>query len=510
MIHHLSPDSIINVADFTSWKRLNNVVAYVHRFIENCRRRRTKQSIESGPLSREELYASEGFLFRLAQREGYNEEVVLLTANCKNTSDNVLPKSSRLYKLLPRLDERGVMRMRSRIAACQYATEDAKSPVILPNDHPVTILLINHYHQKFHHQNHAAVVNEMRQRFVISRLRVRYETVRKNCQRCKNESTVPRSPIMADLPAERLAAYTRPFTHIGVDYFGPMEVVIGRRTEKRWGMIATCLTTRAIHIELVNSLSTNSCIIALRNFLSRRGTPRTIRSDRGTNFIGASRELKRLREIIDYDQVAKEFVTAETSWHFNPPLAPHMGGSWERLIQSVKKNLLVICPSKKPTEEVLRSCLIEIEGTLNSRPLTHVPIDNESSTALTPNHFLLGSSDGSKPFTSLDDSGALLKQSWRTSQALANQFWKRWLSDYLPEITRRTKWYADEKPISVDDIVVIVDPNLPRNSWPRGRVIATHPSKDGRIRSATVKTSTGDYDRPVTKLAVLEVRCGEE
>ncbi|XP_055632708.1 uncharacterized protein LOC129773155 [Toxorhynchites rutilus septentrionalis] len=134
MIHHLSPDSVINVADFSSWKRLNNVVAYVHRFIENCRRRRTKQSIESGPLSREELYASEGFLFRLAQREGYNEEVVLLTANCKNTSDNVLPKSSRLYKLLPRLDERGVMRMRSRIAACQYATEDAKSPVILPND----------------------------------------------------------------------------------------------------------------------------------------------------------------------------------------------------------------------------------------------------------------------------------------------------------------------------------------------------------------------------------------
>lgn len=312
---------------------------------------------------------------------------------------------------------------------------------------------------------------------------------------------------MADLPAERLAAYTHPFTHVGVDYFGPMEVAIGRRTEKRWGMIVICLTTRAIHIELANSLNTDSCIIALRNFMSRRGTPRTIRSDRGTNFIGASRELKKLHEAINYEEVTKEFVTAETSWSFNPPLAPHMGGSWERLIRSLKKNLMAICPSRKPSEEVLRSVLIEVESTLNSRPLTHVPIDNESSPALTPNHFLLGSSDGSKPFTSLDDSGALLKQNWRTSQALANQFWKRWLSDYLPEITKR---FVDSKPITLNDVVVIVDSNLPRNCWPKGRVIATHPSKDGRIRSATVRTASGVYDRPVSKLAILDVRCGEE
>ncbi|XP_065080890.1 uncharacterized protein LOC135703571 [Ochlerotatus camptorhynchus] len=510
-VAHLSlSDPMIIVSKFSSWKKLINVVAYVHRFVGNCRRRSTNKPAENGPLSRDELYAAEGFLFRLAQLEGYADEVAFFLNNRSDTPDRTLPKSSRLYKLTPWLDDRRVMRMRSRIAACQYATEETKNPVILPNDHPVTSLLIAHYHEKFHHQNHEAIVNELRQKYVIPRIRVKYAATRKGCQRCKNESSIPQPPIMADLPAERLAAFTRPFTHVGVDYFGPMEVVIGRRTEKRWGMIVTCLTTRAIHIELANSLSTSSCIIALRSFMGRRGTPRTIRSDRGTNFIGASRELKNLQEAVDYEQVMKEFVTTETSWTFNPPLAPHMGGSWERLIRSLKKNLMAICPSRKPSEEVLRSLLTEVESTLNSRPLTHVPIDNESSPALTPNHFLLGSSDGSKPFTSLDDSGALLKQNWRTSQALANQFWKRWLLDYLPDITRRTKWFVDSKPIDRGDVVIIVDSNLPRNSWPKGRVIATQPGKDGRIRSATVRTSTGIYDRPVAKLAVLDVRRGEE
>lgn len=397
------------------------------------------------------------------------------------------------------------MRMRSRLSACQYVSEDTKKPVILPKDHPVTTLLINHYHKKFNHQNHEAIINEIRQKFVISRLRSRYRTIRRNCQMCKNELSTPQPPMMADLPPERLAAFSRPFTHVGVDFFGPMDVVIGRRKEKRWGMIAICLTTRAVHVELANSLSTDSCIIALRNFIARRGTPRTIRSDRGTNFVGASRALDKLRKITQ-EEISKEFVSVETNWAFNPPLSPHMGGSWERLIRSLKRNLMAIRPSRTPSEEVLRNMLTEVENTLNARPLTHVPVDDDSSPALTPNHFLLGSSNGMKPLVPLDDRGDLLKQNWRMSQALATQFWKRWLSEYLPEITRRTKWYVDTKPIAVDDVVIIVDPNLPRNCWPKGRIIATHPGKDGRIRSATVKTVNGVYDRPVSKLAVLDVR----
>lgn len=315
---------------------------------------------------------------------------------------------------------------------------------------------------------------------------------------------------MADLPPARLAAFAQPFTHVGIDYFGSIEVTVGRRVEKRWVLLATCLTIRAIHLEVAHSLNTSSCIMALRNFMARRGTPQKVYSDRGTNFVGTNRELMEVNEVMNEREFMKEFGKAGIEWVFNPPLTPHMGGSWERLIRTVKNNLTVVCLSARPSDEVFRNLLTEVENTVNSRPLSHVPIDDDSAPALTPNHFLLGSSNGSKPLTEIDDSGAALRQNWLTSQILANQFWKRWVTDYLPEITRRSKWFHRPQPIVVGDIVVITDPKLPRNCWPKGKIIATKVSKGDQVRSATVRTSSGIYDRPATKLAVLDVRCDGE
>lgn len=194
-------------------------------------------------------------------------------------------------------------------------------------------------------------------------------------------------------------------------------------------MLATCLTVRAVHIETVHTLNTASCIMALKNFIARRGIPRVIYSDRGTNFVGASRELREVEAALNEAEIMKEFVSTETKWVFNPPAAPHMGGSWERLIRTVKNNLMSISPSRTLREEELKNFLIEVENTLNSRPLTHVPIDSDSEPALTPNHFLLGSSNGTKPLTLIDDSGIVLKQAYTTSQILANQFWRRWVTE---------------------------------------------------------------------------------
>ncbi|XP_062549933.1 uncharacterized protein LOC134214627 [Armigeres subalbatus] len=219
---------------------------------------------------------------------------------------------------------------------------------------------------------------------------------------------------------------------------------------------------------------------------------------------GASKELRDALRALDKHEIAKEFTTPTMSWHFNPPASPHMGGCWERLIQSVKRNLTEVLKTKRPSDEELRSTLIQIESTLNSRPLTEVPVDQESEVALTPNHFLLGSSDGTKPLTLCDDSVHVVRKGWQTSQIMANMFWRRWLRSYLPEITRRTRWFKRVKPIAVDDVVVIVDPELPRNCWPKGRVIAIV-EKGGQVRSATVQTSKGVYERPAVKLAVLDI-----
>ncbi|XP_055622739.1 uncharacterized protein LOC129766247 [Toxorhynchites rutilus septentrionalis] len=502
LMHVQKTEPLLCFSDFSSWRKMVNTIAYVLRFSNNIIKRMKRQAVTNGHPSMEELTASESHLIRQAQEDAYPDEYTLL----HQSGGATLPKTSALYKLTPWIDKHGIMRIRGRISACEFATEDAKNPIILPRNHHVTSLIVAHYHQKYHHQNHETVINEIRQRYSISRLRSTYLRVRNSCQRCKNNRAIPQPPIMADLPHTRLDAFARPFTHVGVDYFGPITVVIGRRSEKRWGILVTCMTIRAIHIEIVHSLSTNSCIIALRNFISRRGTPRTIYSDRGTNFVGACREMQKAEASVNIEEMMKAFVSSETKWVFLPPLSPHMGGCWERLIGTVKRNMTAILSTQKLTDEVLRNVLAEIENVVNSRPLTHVPIDDDSGPALTPNHFLLGSSDGTKPLCTLEDSGAALRQCWRASQILANRFWKRWLSSYLPEITRRTKWFINTKAIGIDDVVIIADPKNPRNCWPRGKVIGICPGRDGQPRSATVKTGNGVYERPVAKLAVLDVR----
>ncbi|XP_065095811.1 uncharacterized protein LOC135717614 [Ochlerotatus camptorhynchus] len=505
MACHTLYEPTIDTKNFSSWKRLLYVAVLVLRFPVNCRKKLCNETTVTGPPTTEELISAEAFLLRSAQREGYPEESAYLNKAQKNCiTSSTVPKQSSLFQLMPWLDSRGIMRMRTRIGACHYATEDAKKPIILPRDHPTINLLIAHYHQRFHHQNHESVMNEVRQRFNIPRISAAYAKVRKNCQRCKNDHASPKPPIMADLP-HLLAVFSPPFTHTGLDFFGPIEVSVGRRIEKRWGMLATCLTIRAIHIEVVHSLSSDSCIMAIRNFIARRGTPRRIYSDRDTNFIGALRQLEEAATVVNVDEVMKEFVTAETTWSFNPPLAPHMGGSWERLISSVKRNLQKIKPPRNPTDEVLRNLLVEVENIINSRPLAHVPVDDDSAPALTPNHFLLDSSNGIKPFSTIDDSNAALRQNILASQVLANHIWRRWLSDYMPKITKRSKWFNRTDPITVGDVVVVADPKLPQNCWPKGKVIETLPGKDGEVRSATVRTATGVYVRAATKLAVLDV-----
>ena len=160
-----------------------------------------------------------------------------------------------------------------------------------------------------------------------------------------------------------------------MDYFGPLYVPVRRSTEKRWGFLFTCLTTRAVHLEIVPSLDTSSCVMGIERFIARRGTPSTIWSDNGTNFVGAEKEL--LACIKSWNGMAPNFFAHKgVTWKFNPPGAPHHGGSWERLVRSVKRVLYDILGSRRVTEEVLGTTLCLVEQTLNSRPITPVSTDS--------------------------------------------------------------------------------------------------------------------------------------
>ncbi|XP_053691407.1 uncharacterized protein LOC128739932 [Sabethes cyaneus] len=490
---------------FSKWERLIRAVGYALRFAKliNPAKQLDKRSEW---LSQDELTTAEIIVFKEVQQAVYEDEINLLARNLQLPTDkqHKLERTSKICKLSPFLDTQGVLRMESRILEANYLPLDFKNPIILPKGHPGTDLLIDWYHRKFNHQHTETAVNEMRQRFYVSDMRTSFKRIRKVCQYCKVYKAGPSVPKMAPLPSARTTAYVRPFSYVGLDYFGPVLIKQARSEVKRWVALFTCLTIRAIHLEVVYNLSTESCKMAIRRFVARRGAPIEIFSDQGTNFVGASKQLKQELQQIN-NNLAATFTNETTHWRFNPPSAPHMGGCWERMVRSVKYALSAMSIIKKPNDETFLTLLVEAESLVNSRPLTYLPIESETHAALTPNCFLMLSTSGvNQPARQLVDKRAAITSNWNICQQLLDQFWCRWIWEYLPTIAKRTKWFSDCRPIQPGDIVVVIDENL-RNGWTRGRVLRVFTGRDKRVRSAEVKTATGVFHRPATKLAVLEI-----
>jgi transposase InsO family protein len=249
----------------------------------------------------------------------------------------------------------------------------------------------------------------------------------------------------------------------GVDYFGPMTVTIGRRHEKRWGVLFTCLTARSVHLELSPSLDTDQMLMALMRFINRRGRPENMHSDNGTNFVGADCELKRSLLDLDKQKLSTYLAIKGIRWHFIPPAAPHMGGSWERLAQSVKKTLARLLKEQSQKEFTLLTLCTEVENLINSRPITWISADSEDSPALTPNDFIRPSTFLGPSLEGLyEDRDLILRKQWRQAQRMADHFWQRWSREYLSNLNKRDKWTQDVRSVQVDDVVVVIDDQQPR------------------------------------------------
>ncbi|XP_062538555.1 uncharacterized protein LOC134206839 [Armigeres subalbatus] len=360
------------------------------------------------------------------------------------------------------------------------------------------------------------MVNEVRQLYTIPRLRLIVKKVKRECVVCKMREVRPIIPLMAPLPAARLAHHERPFTYTGVDYFGPLLVKLGRSNVKRWIALFTCLTVRAVHLEIAYTLSTESFISCVRRFVGRRGPPAEFFSDNGTNFQGADRVLQHQIS----QGLSETFTSANTKWNFLPPGAPHMGGAWERLVRSVKAAMDEAYKEGKLDDEGLQTLVVEAENMVNTRPLTYLPLDSEEAEALTPNHFLLLSSNGVKKVmresgttTRVEPSELLRRQilgkSWDLIQRQIKVFWKRWLNEYLPVIRRQPKWFAETPALKPGDLVMVAESSK-RNGWERGRIVRMIQHPDGRYRRAIVKIGEKTPVRPVSRLALLDVRNCED
>lgn len=310
---------------------------------------------------------------------------------------------------------------------------------------------------------------------------------------------------MGNLPAYRLQQI-KPFNATGVDYAGPITLKSTRtrqvNTIHAYICLFVCMSTRALHLEVVTSLSTETFFMAFTRFTARRGPVKSMYSDCGTNFVGASRLFT---STADYQhQLSSHLSTLGIKWHFNPPSSPHFGGLWEAGVKSVKTLLYKTLGTHRLTYEELVTYLAKIEATLNSRPLGAMSDDPADFDTLTPNHFLTLEPSTSIPDPNLMDISLSKMQRWRLIRDIHHHFWRRWQSEFLHTLQKRTKWTKEGDTLKLGSLVLIKEATWPLQ-WKRGRIVELHPGDDGVTRVATVRTPNGLLKRPAVKLCPLPI-----
>ncbi|XP_067305911.1 uncharacterized protein [Pseudorasbora parva] len=491
---------------FSDWKRAVKAIALLKRHAKQIKG--TKDKV-SGATSIEERQEAELFIIKLVQREAFSSEIRGI-----KQGKEVKPKD-KLNKLSPFVDEHGVLRVGGRLSR-SVLHPHVKHPAIVPNKSHVSSLLIKHYHERVHHQGRGITANELRSNgvWVIGCSSAVSSHIYK-CTTCRRYRRNTQDPKMADLPEERMEM-TPPFTYCGIDCFGPFYVKEARKELKKYGLIFTCMCSRAIHIEMLDDLTTDAFINALRGFIAIRGHVRQLRCDQGTNFVGARGEFMNAMKNMDHEQLKEygcEFI-------MNFPSSSHMGGVWERQIRTIRSILTAMLDqsAKRLDSTSLRTFLYEVMAIINSRPLTVEHLNDPTSLEpLTPNHILMMKSKIISPppgeFVSQD---LYLRKRWRQVQFLANEFWTRWKKEYLLNLQQRQIWQKEKRNTKVNDIVILQEDSSPRNQWRLARVTEVYPSSDGKVRKVKllISDSTLDsqgrriskpvyLDRPVQKTVVL-------
>ncbi|XP_036007852.1 uncharacterized protein LOC118567265 [Fundulus heteroclitus] len=497
---------------FSKWTSLIKAIAYLKHIAHSYKPKDgsscSRWHLCKASLTDEALSQAEHIIIKCVQQEVYKEEI-----KCIMTK-RAIPHSSSLHKLNPMIDDKNLLRVGGRLSESKLPSHET-NPLLIPGKHHIATLLIRHHHEAVQHQGRHFTEGAVRASglWIVGAKRSISSVIHK-CVTCKKLRGRTEQQIMADLPAERLQT-DPPFSYVGLDVFGPWEVSTrrtkgGQANSKRWAVLFTCMSTRAVHIEVIEALSSSSFINALRRFFAIRGPAKQLRSDCGTNFIGASKEL-RLDPPKPNEATVDDYLRKQRcSWVFNAPHSSHMGGTWERMIgvsRRILDSMLLQAGNPTLTHEVLTTLMAEVTAIINARPLVPVSSDPEAPLILTPSALLTQKFNPIETppgdFTKAD----MYKNQWKRVQALADTFWARWQKEYLNMLQSRQKWHRNKPNLKEGDVILLKDKQLKINEWLMGIITKTLPSKDGVVRKMEVKVTRGKttktFNRPISDCILL-------
>ena len=501
-------NEVVNCEKFSSFSKLVRVNAWVQRFIRKLKHEKSESETN---LTAEEIAMSRVAIIRYHQAQHFGNEIKAI-------------EQGKRHQLVDALDlflDNGLIRCKGRLEYSHLPFE-SKFPLLLAYGSHLTRLIVMEQHISLKHSGVSQTLAELRRNYWVPKGRAMVRRVIKECLLCKRHHGKPfATPQFAPLPEERLVP-GRVFESVGLDYFGPMYVKMETETAKVWVCILTCLTTRAIHMELVRNMSTEQFLMCFRRFISRRGTPKYIVSDNAKQFKLSKNVIDLLwLESIQHNDVMEFIAGKGIKWKYITELAPWMGGVYERMIGIVKRSLKKSIGTGQLTCCQLETLLIEIEAIVNSRPLVYVGEDFTIDHVLTPANFLTGHSSLGQPnFVITDDPDYITHVSnaqqlvnlWKQQQKCLNIFWQKWSAEYLQSLRpqQHSQRNSNNFKPSVNCIVLIKDVDRPRSCWKIGRIAQLHQSTDGEVRSVTLSMPSGSsMNRPVSHLYPLECSSGE-
>lgn len=486
---HKSPFGIIE-ENYSSLKKLINVTAYAQRFIDKLRRNHSNGSLQVCELSK-----AKNLWIKYIQKKHYNDSIIAI----KNNKKNGICGQLGLF-----LDDCDILHCQGRYKHAEVS-EEAKYPKLLPSKCYFTKLVIRHYHEELLHSGMAQTLARVRCEYWIPRGRAEVNRVTKNCVMCRKIEGHPfKMPNMPPWPKERVSQDS-PFRHTGLDYLGPLYIKTKPENKKVWVCLFTCLSVRAVHLELVQDMSTEQFLLCLRRFIARRGVPSSIISDNATQFKSADKTLQHLwKEVITNPHTQSYASNKGIQWKFIVTKAPWMGGFYERLVGLVKRSLRKTLGKLCLNEIQLQTLLTEIEAVINTRPMMYLDDDINSWSAITPAHFLSLNPNIGIVFNVKDDKDPdyvpasdcspdyqKLLKSWKKGHKHLESFWKMWREGYLLSLRERyqtgLKHPRGESQLTpkLGDVVLIKE-KLPRGTWRLGKIHKLNISKDGQVRSAEV------------------------
>ncbi len=484
---------------------LQRIAVWILRFLQAVKKNLPKKpKFPSLDATIEELRAADLIWCRLAQNSK-------LLTDINTVKGGEVP--ARLKKLSPFFDDKTqLLRVGGRL---QYSDlpERCVHPIILPNNHFVVEMIVLHVHRSLAHAGLHQTHYFLRNRFWILHGKSEIRRILHKCNQCRRQKAKPYEQKMAPLPPERLRA-SLAFTVVGVDTAGPIKVKkddgsVGDAHIAVW----TCFSTRAVHLDVLRSLHTDSIVTSLKQLCYRRGVPQKVYSDNHKSFRKVDRQLRLLWKNIDQERVKREALNlpSPVEWHFIVERAPWMGGIWERMVRSVKVSLRSCLGRALVTRDDLVETIISIESQLNSRPLTSLSSDPSDLSPMTPAHLLHGRGLNQLPdYLTRDDIKDKVSVKWRHRQVLLSHFWNRWKKEYLLELQAAQKWHLPQKAPRIGEIVLIGEDNVPRSQWRLGRILECKAGRDGLVRSCLLRTPKGEVRRPLLRLYRMEDDVAEE